>query len=93
MKYKILAIIVIVVLLGIFSTKFLYTDSMDIDNNTLVISVCTGNMRGLETGISVYAGYNKAPLVLSDRTLPQQLDSWLPSFIKKNNSGCWTYHC
>ena len=58
MKYKILAIIVIVVLLGIFSTKFLYTDSMDIDNNTLVISVCTGNMRGLETGISVYAGYN-----------------------------------
>ena len=58
---------------------------MDIDNNTLVISVCTGNMRGLETGISVYAGYNKAPLVLSDRTLPQQLDSWLPSFIKKNN--------
>ena len=85
MKYKILAIIVIVVLLGIFSTKFLYTDSMDIDNNTLVISVCTGNMRGLETGISVYAGYNKAPLVLSDRTLPQQLDSWLPSFIKKNN--------
>ena len=56
MKYKILAIIVIVVLLGIFSTKFLYTDSMDIDNNTLVISVCTGNMRGLETGISVYWG-------------------------------------
>ena len=87
MKYKKLGIILLIVIVGVifFSMKVLYTDSMDIDDNTLVISVCTNDMRGLETGISVYVGYNKVPLILSDKTLPQQLASWLPNYVKENN--------
>ena len=61
------------------------TDTMECDNNTLVISVCTGNMRALETGVSVYAGKDNVPFILSDKTMPEQLNQWLPGFISKNN--------
>ncbi len=62
-----------------------YTDTIECDNSTLIVSVCTGNMRALETGVSVYAGCNNVPIVLSDKTMPEQLNNWLPGFISKNN--------
>lgn len=61
------------------------TDTIECDNNTLMVSVCTGNMRALETGVSVYAGKDNVPLILSDKTMPEQLNQWLPGFITKNN--------
>lgn len=84
--YKLLvsALIILVVVLVVSITSF-HADNIDCDENTLIISQCTANMRGLETGISVYAGYNGAPMLLSDKRIPSQISNWLPSYITKNN--------
>ena len=63
----------------------LFTDTIECDNNTLIVSVCTGEMRALETGVSVYAGCNDLPLILSDKTMPEQLKDWLPGYVEENN--------
>lgn len=76
---------IVLILSLMASYNMIYTQSLDIDDNTLIISVCTGNMRGLETGISAYAGANHVPLILSDKTLPEQLSSWLPDYVQENN--------
>ncbi|WP_323737319.1 hypothetical protein PXD04_05080 [Methanosphaera sp. ISO3-F5] len=83
--HKIMSIIIIGILITLFFISTLYTDTIECDNQTLIISVCTGEMRALETGIAVYAGIEEAPLILSDKTLPDQLNTWLPSYIEKNN--------
>lgn len=82
---KIGLIILGVLILAALTAGSLYTDTIECDNNTLMVSVCTGNMRALETGVSVYAGTNNVPIVLSDKTMPEQLNNWLPGFISKNN--------
>lgn len=82
---KLLLIALIIFMAGIFFISNFYIGSIDGDENTLVIAVCTGNMRSLETGISVYAGYKQTPLILSDKKLPEQLKEYLPSFIQRNN--------
>lgn len=83
---KILLIIIGIIGIGVllFTLNF-YTDNLGSNNNTLVITMCTGDMRGLEIGVSPYVGYKHMPLILSDDTLPNQLSNWLPSFIKKHN--------
>lgn len=83
--YKILFLIFFV-LIGLFLIyNNLFTDSIDADNNTLIISRCTGDMRALEIGISTYAGYKNIPMILSDKKLPEQLNTWLPGYIRENN--------
>lgn len=82
---KILLILLSILLLGTVFAASMYTDNMECDNNTLIVSVCTGEMRALETGVSVYAGYYNAPLILSDKTLPEQLNTWLPGYVAENN--------
>lgn len=82
---KILIPLLMVILVLILSLSNIYTDTIESDNNTIIVSVCTGQMRALETGISVYAGYNQIPLILSDKTLPEQLETWLPQYIEENN--------
>ena len=79
-----LAVLSILLLLTFFVSN-IYSDTLECDNNTIIVSVCTGNMRALETGVSVYAGCNDIPLILSDKTLPEQLKKWLPDYIHKNN--------
>ena len=83
--YKLLvpALIILAVIIVTFAS--IYADSIDCDENTLIISQCTANMRGLETGISVYAGYKGVPMLLSDKRIPPQIANWLPSYIKRNN--------
>ncbi|RAP44395.1 hypothetical protein [uncultured Methanosphaera sp.] len=83
--FKLGIILCILIIFGLIIITIPNSDSIDADKNTLIISVCTGNMRGLEIGVSVYAGYNQVPLVLSDKTLPEQLNSWLPGYVKENN--------
>lgn len=82
---KIFGVIIIILSLMFIVANNIYTDSIECDNNTIIISVCTGNMRALETGVSVYAGYNGIPLILSDKTMPEQLNSWLPIYLSENN--------
>ena len=82
---KILLILLSILLLGTVFATSLYTDTIECDNNTLIVSVCTGDMRALETGVSVYAGHYDAPLILSDKTLPEQLGTWLPGYVEENN--------
>ena len=84
-KLIILITLLIIVLLTILSVNSIYTDTIESDENTIIISVCTGDMRALETGVSVYAGYKQIPLILSDKTLPEQLETWLPGYIEENN--------
>ncbi|MCD7782146.1 MAG: hypothetical protein LUG89_05575, partial [Methanosphaera sp.] len=61
------------------------TNTIDTDNNTLILSLCTGEYRTLEIGVSVYAGYMEVPLILTDKTLPDQLSQWLPAYVQENN--------
>ena len=81
-KLLLLALCIIGLVLSVYSS--ICTDTIECDENTLVISVCTGNMRALEIGVSSYAGYNKVPLILSDKTMPKQLEDWLPTYIREN---------
>ena len=85
-KIKIILVLLFLLFLVVGCTiNSTYTNHIDSTEDTLIISVCTGQMRGLETGVSVYAGYNEVPLILSDKTLPFQLQNWLPEYIQKNN--------
>ena len=85
-KYiKLMLIFLIILAVSSYLLSNFYTDSIDSDENTMIISVCTGDMRALETGISVYAGYKQTPLILSDKKLPEQLKEYLPEFIQQNN--------
>ena len=84
-RYELLTIILFIVMLIALSLSTVQTDTIEADNQTLIISVCTGQMRALETGISVYAGYQNTPYILSDKTLPEQLASWLPQYVEENN--------
>jgi len=81
----ILLFFLLLIICGICVIHSSYTDHITSTENTIIISVCTGQMRGLETGVSVYAGYNKIPLILSDKTLPSQLKKWLPGYIQEND--------
>ncbi len=85
--YKKYSLFFFVILILIFASlvNTTNTDSINTTEKSIIVSVCTGNMRALETGVSVYAGYNEVPLILSDKTLPDQLSSWLPGYIKENN--------
>lgn len=83
--YKLLVPALIILMVIVVAISSLHADSIDCDENTLIISQCTANMRGLETGISVYAGYNGVPMLLSDKTIPSQIANWLPSYITRNN--------
>ncbi|RAP51195.1 MAG: hypothetical protein BZ138_05815, partial [Methanosphaera sp. rholeuAM270] len=83
--YKFSLILLGIIIICMLSLNLIYTDNIECDEHTIIISVCTDNMRALETGISVYAGYNRVPLILSDKTLPKQLESWLPGYIEENN--------
>lgn len=65
-------------------TSCIFTDSID-DDTGIVISVCTGNMRGMEVGVSQYCSLNKIPLILSDKTIPDEISRWLPGYIQRNN--------
>lgn len=51
-------------------------------NETLIISSCTGDMKGLEVGVAAYAGNKGIPLILASKTIPYPLNHWLPSFIQ-----------
>lgn len=82
---KILAVLLSILLLAVFSISSVYTDTIECDNSTLIVAVCTGDMRALETGVSVYAGSNNVPLILSDKTMPEQLNDWLPGYVTENN--------
>lgn len=83
--YKIgLFLLIVGVIIGIAMHIF-YIDSIDSDEHTLIISQCTGNMRALETGVAVYAGYKQVPIILSDKKIPEQLSNWLPGYISRNN--------
>ena len=82
---KILAVLLSILLLAVFSISSVYTDTIECDNSTLIVAVCTGDMRALETGVSVYAGSNNVPLILSDKTIPEQLKDWLPDYVEENN--------
>ncbi len=83
--HKLLALALIIIVGIVIAVNSFYADSIDCDENTLIISQCTGNMRGLETGVSVYAGYNEVPMLLSDKKIPAQIANWLPSYISQNN--------
>ncbi|MDO5825515.1 MAG: hypothetical protein Q4Q22_03970 [Methanosphaera sp.] len=83
--YKLLMLLLIILAGCVFSISQFYVDAIDGDENTLIISQCTGQMRALETGVSVYAGYKGMPLILSDKQIPSQIDSWLPDYIRKHN--------
>ncbi len=81
-------IIFVVVVLLLFAFLVLYTpsvDSIDSDENAMILSVCTADMRGLETGLSVYASLNDYPLVLTDSEVPDQLSNYLDLFINQND--------
>lgn len=83
---KIGCVIFLITFLFFLLLHVTYINSFDdVDNDTLIISVCTGNMRGLEMGISVYAGYKQVPLLLSDKELPEQLSSWLPDYVREKH--------
>ncbi|OED30260.1 hypothetical protein [Methanosphaera sp. WGK6] len=82
---KYVVIILVILLIGIILINNIYVNSIDVSEKTVIISTCTGEMRGLEIGVSVYAGYNQVPLILSDKTLPNQLDEWLPKYVKQND--------
>lgn len=83
--HKLLMLIIMASILSIITISTTYTDTIECDNQTLIISVCTGEMRALETGVAVYAGIDKTPFILSDKTLPTQLSTWLPTYVEKNN--------
>lgn len=83
--HKTLTMIIILFILLIFTISTIHTDTIECDNQTLIISVCTGEMRALETGVSVYAGMEKVPFILSDKILPEQLNTWLPRYVQENN--------
>ena len=83
--YKLLVLLLIIVMAVLVSINSFYVNSIECDENTLIISQCTGNMRGLETGVSVYAGYKEVPMMLSDKKIPEQIADWLPSYISRNN--------
>lgn len=87
MKLKIKLLILAVILLTL--TILVYNDyniqGIDTHEDTIIVSMCTGDMRALETGISVYAGYNHIPLILTDRTMPPQLSDWIGGYVKQNN--------
>lgn len=83
--YKILALLLVALTIMITLFSAVNTQKLECDNQTLIISVCTGEMRALETGVSVYAGYTNTPLILSDKTLPEQLSAWLPGYVEENN--------
>lgn len=85
MKKRIIMLLAAILVFTALFSSTLYTDSIECDNTTLIITVCTDNMRALETGISAYAGYQGAPLILSDKTLPEQLENWLPGYVEENN--------
>ncbi|MBE6487071.1 MAG: hypothetical protein E7Z85_09555 [Methanosphaera stadtmanae] len=82
---KILLLCLSLLILAAFVQASFHTDTIECDNNTLIVSVCTGDMRALETGVSVYAGCNNVPLILSDKTMPEQLNGWLPGYVAENN--------
>ncbi len=85
-KFRI--ILLLLVLIAILTIATFHTttiDSIESNENTLVISVCTNDMRGLETGISVYASINDYPLILSDSMIPDELSNYLDVFIRENN--------
>ncbi|HMK53630.1 MAG TPA: hypothetical protein VK444_02515 [Methanobacteriaceae archaeon] len=54
------------------------------DNNTLIISSATGEMRALEVGVAGYAANKNIPLILKGKDIPYPLNEWLPKFIKDN---------
>lgn len=80
------SVVILLLLVACFVlTNSFYTNNINSNENTLVISVCTGDMRALETGVSTYAGYKQVPIMLSDKSIPNQLKTWLPNYIAKNN--------
>ena len=76
---------IIIVAFALICMLNLYTDSIDDEDDCLVISLCTGNMRSIESGVSVYCARYHMPLVLSDKTIPDQIMNWLPGYVKENN--------
>jgi hypothetical protein len=54
------------------------------ENNTIIISSSTGDMKGLEVGVASYAGYEGIPLVLSSKTIPYPLNEWI-TLLKERN--------
>lgn len=83
---KTILVVVAVIFIGIcLIHNDLYTDTIDDSDNSLIISLCTGNMRSIESGVSVYCARYHIPLVLSDKTIPNQIMNWLPGYIKENN--------
>ncbi|MDO5851287.1 MAG: hypothetical protein Q4Q23_02245 [Methanobacteriaceae archaeon] len=85
-NYQKLIIIVIILLItiGILTTQ-LYTNQLETDNQTLIITNAIGEFKGLEVGIAAYSGYKQVPMVLTDDKIPIQLKTWIPSYIMEHN--------
>lgn len=88
--FKLLLAFIILILLGtttyylvgpIFNAAEPYNGFSGNDNNdTIIISASTGDMKGLEVGVASYAGKDGMPLILASNTIPYPLNEWLSSF-------------
>lgn len=84
-KLGYIIVIIILIVLALCSTTFTNSIQKPENGNGIVISVCTADMRALESGVSVYAAWENMPLILSDKTIPDEISNWLPGYIKDNN--------
>lgn len=83
-KTIIYIIFAFIIIGGAYILNDTFTDTIDSDTS-MVISVCTGDMRALEVGVSGYCAVNNIPLILSDIHIPDEISTWLPDYIKENN--------
>lgn len=55
------------------------------NNDTIIITSSTGDMKGLEVGIASYAGKEGIPLILASKTIPYPLNEWFSMFKDQAN--------
>ncbi|HHY00189.1 MAG TPA: hypothetical protein GX531_02265 [Methanothermobacter sp.] len=88
MKKRFLALIMFTfILVGVYLFSiFWITEPFSgfTDDNTLIISSATGEMRALEVGVACYAANKNLPLILKGKNIPYPLNAWIPQFIKDN---------
>jgi hypothetical protein len=79
----------IIILYPVISPLFIQEESFQgfkgDNSNTIIVCYSTGDMKGLEVGVSSYAGREGIPLILSSKNIPYPLNDWLTSVLAKGN--------